>query len=237
VLDKNSSTPIYIQLKYILKHSILSGEVGQNQMIPSETQLANEFQITRTTVRRAIAELVNENILRKEHGKGTFVSLKPVIYSMWNFSSFTDYIQRKDKIPVSKILTAEILSLDGKSVFKLERARGVKEDGQTLYLTIDLSIIPLDLFPDIMQYDFENRSLYEVMRREYGINPDHVELSIQTQMADKRVRHIFGLSENGPLLVAQGQVFSKDNQQIETIRVTYGPNVDFKLTTRIASDS
>lgn len=237
MLEKNSSTPIYIQLKNILKHAILAGEISENEAIPSEMQLAEKYHITRTTVRRAISELANENILRKEHGKGTFVSLKPVSYSMWNFSSFTDYIHQKDKIPVSKILIAEIVTIDEKQFFKLDRARGVKEDRQIEYLTVDNSLIPLDLFPGIADFDFEKRSLYDVMRKDYGIVPDHVELSIKPHMVDKQIRSIFGLRENIPLLLAQGQVFGKDNQQIETIRVTYGPNVDFKLTTRIASSS
>ena len=119
MLEKNSAIPIYLQLKNILKGSIMSGEYSQNEMIPSETLLAETYQITRTTVRRAIAELVQEGLLRKEHGKGTFVSLKPVTYSMWNFSSFTDYVQKKGKTPVSKILAAEEIQIGEKAYFKL----------------------------------------------------------------------------------------------------------------------
>lgn len=237
MLEKNSSTPLYIQLKNQLKHAILAGQIAENEPIPSETQLALEHGITRTTVRRAISELVNENILRKEHGRGTFVSLKPVSYSMWNFSSFTDYVRRTDKTPVSKILAAEVQAVDGQDCFKLVRARGVKEGDRIEYLTVDHSLIPLSLFPGIMEYDFEQRSLYDVMRKSYGVFPDHVELVIKPQMVDTRVRAVFGIRENLPLLVAHGQVFGRDNRQIETIRVTYGPNVDFKLTTRIASVS
>ena len=77
MLEKNSTTPIYIQLKNIIKNAIINGEIGEDQMIPSETQMAETYNITRTTVRRALAELVNENLLRKEHGKGAFASLRP----------------------------------------------------------------------------------------------------------------------------------------------------------------
>lgn len=237
MLEKNSSTPIYIQLKNILKHSVMTGEMGENETIPSETQLAKKYQITRTTVRRAIAELVNENILRKEHGKGTFVSLKPVSYSMWNFSSFTDYVHKKDKIPVSKVLRTEIIHQNDKDYYRLERARGIKEDDQILYLTIDKSSIPLDLFPGIMEFDFEKRSLYDVMRKEYGIYPDHVELSIKPQLVGERIRGVFGIDENVPLLLAQGQMFNRYSQPIELIEVIYGPNVDLKITTKIDSNS
>lgn len=236
-LEKNSSIPIYIQLKNILKHSIMAGEIGEGETIPSETQLAETYKITRTTVRRAISELVGENLLHREHGRGTFVRLKPVSYSMWNFSSFTDYIQKKDKIPISKILSTEIIQQNEKEYFMLERARGVKEDKDILYLTVDTSCIPLDVFPGIMRYDFEDRSLYNVMRQEYGIIPDRVELSLMPRSVDERIRRIFDMCENDPVLVAKGRVFSNNNQLIERIQVIYSPTVDFKLVTKIDSFS
>jgi DNA-binding GntR family transcriptional regulator len=235
VIEKNSPTPIYIQLKNILKGAIMSGEYSQNEMIPSETQLANTYDITRTTVRRAISELVNENLIRKEHGKGTFVSLRPVSYSMWNFNSFTSYIEKKGKKPVSKILSAEVINHNDKAYFKLERARGVKEDKELFYLTVDTSIIPLDLFPKIMAYDFEKRSLYDVMRKEYQISPSIVELSIKPYMSDYRIANVFGIQENVPLLMVQGRVTTENNLLVETTQVIYSPNVDFKLATRINS--
>jgi GntR family transcriptional regulator len=235
LLEKNSTTPIYIQLKNILKSAIMNGEIGQDEMIPSETQLAETYNITRTTVRRAISELAQENLLRKEHGKGTFVSLRPISYSMWNFSSFTDYAQKKGKVPISKVLSAEIIQVGGKPYFKLERARGIKENDEELYLTVDTSLIPLDLFAGINTYDFEKRSLYDVMRKEFGINPSIVDVSIYPHIIDQRIADLFGIEAGTPLLLVKGQVSSEDNLQVELTQVIYSPNVDFKLGTRMNS--
>lgn len=235
MLLKSDTTPIYLQLKKILKNSILRGEVANGEMIPSETQLAETYHITRTTVRRAIAELVNENLLRKEHGKGTFVHLKPVDYSIWNFNSFTDYVQKKGKIPVSKILTAEVVSIDNQEYYRLERARGIQEDNETLYLTVDTSTIPLERFPGIMAHDFEKRSLYDVMRREYAVFPMLVELSVKPCLGDRRIARILGTAANTPLLLVDGKVSDENNTLVELTQVIYSPTVDFKLATRINS--
>ncbi len=233
MIDKNSITPIYIQLKNILKASIMNGEFGEKDMIPSETQLAETYQITRTTVRRSISELVSENLLRKEHGKGTFVCLTPIHYSIWNFTGFTDYVQKKGKTPTSKILSAEVISFENKEYYKLERARGIMEDGNILYLTVDTSCIPLDLFAGIKAYDFEKRSLYDVMRKEYRISPSIVELSVKPHLVDFRIAKIFGISENMPLLMVEGRVSNEENVLVELTQVIYSPNIDFKLATRI----
>lgn len=235
MIEKNSPTPIYIQLKNIIKNAILNGEIGQNEMIPSETQLAETYNITRTTVRRALAELANENLLRKEHGRGTFASLRPISYSMWNFSSFTDYVQKKGKTPVSKVISAEVVQIDSRDFYKLERARGVKEDGEIQFLTVDTSHLPLHLFPGIGGFDFENRSLYEVMRKEYRIYPSLVDLSIKPYDTDQRTAQIFGIDSGTPLLMAKGRVTNDDNTLVELVQVIYSPSVDFKLGTRINS--
>ena len=59
-LDQTSITPLYKQLKDLIKEQILSGELGPNQKIPSELELSQQYQISRITVRNAISELVDE---------------------------------------------------------------------------------------------------------------------------------------------------------------------------------
>lgn len=236
MLEKNNAIPIYLQLKNILRISILNGEYEQGRMIPSETRLAEKYNITRSTVRRSISELVNENLLRKEHGKGTFVSLAPVHYSIWNFTGFTDYVQKKGKIPTSKILSTEKIIVNNKNYFKLERARGIKDGLDVLYLTVDTSCIPLDLFPGITTFDFEKRSLYDVMRKEYQVFPSIVELTIKPYLVDARIANVFGITANLPLLMVQGSVSSNDNTQIELTQVIYSPNIDFNLATQISAE-
>lgn len=235
MIDKNSAIPIYLQLKAILKNSIMNGEFGDNGMIPSETQLAEKYDITRTTVRRSLAELASENLIRKEHGKGTFVSLRPVHYSVWNFTGFTDYLRKRGKIPVSKVLMAEKVVINNREYFKLERARGVKEGEGVIYLTIDTSCMPLDIFPGIMNFDFEKRSLYDVMRKEYHIIPATAEINIRPFLPDARTAKLLGAVTGQPLLMAQGVVATVDNQEIELTQVMYSQNMDMKIATRISA--
>lgn len=75
-LDISSSIPLHIQLKENLKQKIIKGEFKGK--IPSERELAERFSISRITVRQAISALVNEGILEKKQGSGTFISLKPI---------------------------------------------------------------------------------------------------------------------------------------------------------------
>ena len=78
-LDQNSIVPLYKQLKDRIKEAILSGELKPNQKIPSELELSQTYQISRITVRNAISELVDEELLEKKQGKGTFVRKRKIV--------------------------------------------------------------------------------------------------------------------------------------------------------------
>jgi GntR family transcriptional regulator of arabinose operon len=71
-IDSKSQAPKYLQLKNILKD--MASRMQPHEMLPSENQLAKQFHVHRLTSRQAITELVNEGLLYREHGKGTFIS-------------------------------------------------------------------------------------------------------------------------------------------------------------------
>ncbi|NPV42594.1 MAG: GntR family transcriptional regulator [Firmicutes bacterium] len=230
MLTKDNGVPLYIQLQRLLKEDIVTGKYKEGDMIPSETQLSAKYNITRTTVRKAISNLVNEGLLHQVQGKGTFVCLKQVKYNMWNFGGFTDYLKSRNETPYSKVLESKVTEIDGKPYLQLKRARGVKKGRSTiLYLTIDTSLIPMTLFPNINSYDFSTASLYDTMRNKYGIYPKRAELGLCPVECDDLMSKIFRLSKQTYLLMAQGKVFDKYNVEIEKVKVIYGPNIEFKI--------
>jgi len=231
VLDKSDPVPLYMQLQRRLREEILSGQYVPGEKIPSETELTKRYQITRTTVRKAISNLVNEGLLEQIHGKGTYVRFQQVKYSLWNFGGFTDYLTKKNEVPVSKVLEQKRIYIQDEAYFKLVRARGVKKEEKVIFLTIDTSILPLKLFPDIDQYDFERESLYHVFRNRYSIFPRYSEIKMSPVKCDERMIEIFKLDSEESLLLAEGRVFDEEDREIERVKVVYGPNIEIKIMT------
>jgi GntR family transcriptional regulator len=232
MLNRNDVVPLYIQLQRTLKQQILKGEYEQGGLLPSETSMMKTFQTTRATVRKAISQLANEGLVRQIQGKGTYVNFSRLKYSVWNFGGFTDYLKSRNETPVSKVLSQDIVSVDGKSYFELKRARGVKKDNSVLYLTIDTSLLPADLFPGIEEYDFASESLYRVIREEYGIYPDRSEIVLSSVQVDNITRDILQINAGVPsLLQAWGVVLDKSHVEIEKVTVVYSPEIEFKLVT------
>ena len=73
VLDQGP-TPLYYQLKNILKSRILSNELKGNQRLPTETELCVEYNVSRVTVRQALSELMKDGLIYRDRGRGTFVT-------------------------------------------------------------------------------------------------------------------------------------------------------------------
>ena len=75
-LDTNNAVPLYEQLRVALRERLDSGVLDPGERLPSETELCQKYGVSRITVRRAVDELVEEGILERRQGKGTFVAPK-----------------------------------------------------------------------------------------------------------------------------------------------------------------
>ncbi len=72
MLDRNSCTPLYIQLANDIRQQIVDGKIKVGDKLPSESEMIEEYQVGRRTIRDAIAILANEGLIEKHHGKGSF---------------------------------------------------------------------------------------------------------------------------------------------------------------------
>ena len=73
-ISRNTFEPLYYQIREDIREKINSNEYPPNSMIPSEAELCEHYGVSRVTVRRAILDLVQEGLLNRGKGKGTFVS-------------------------------------------------------------------------------------------------------------------------------------------------------------------
>lgn len=231
MLDRQSVIPLYSQLEGIIRNDIISGKYKDGDKIPSESQFMNDYLITRTTIRKAIENLVNQGLLEKVHGKGVYVRLREVKYNMWNFCGFSDYIKRRGEKPVTKVILSELITLKGESYFKLVRARGVMKGDIVEYLTIDTSLVPINLFKNIQDIDFNNESLYKTMKINYNKTPKTAKLSIKAVEENYLTKEYFGSDK--VYLSASGEVLDDSGICIEKVSVIYSSKIEFNMVTDI----
>ena len=133
-LDKDSKVPIHQQLYSYIKERIAEGFYKENEIIPSEKEMQEMFEVSRITVRRAISDLEHDGYLIKRKGRGTIVCPQKKERDMSVFNSFSGDAKVKGDKPGSIILhckeveasvkIAEMLQVEtGEKVYFLKRLR------------------------------------------------------------------------------------------------------------------
>lgn len=228
------SGPLYLRIARTLRRQIVTGEYGTGDAIPSETSLQEIFGTTRGTVRAALAVLVNEGLVEQVHGRGTFVRLAPVNYSIWNFGSFTDYARSRDEVPVSRVVEQAVSGDGADRMLRLVRARGLATPEGARYVHLDASDIPLQRFPGLERFDFGAESLYRVMREEFGVHPARSELTITAVQPDEETRRILRIDPSVPAVCrVDGVVFDAHDLVVERTSVVYSPQQTLRIATTI----
>ncbi|MGL5011067.1 MAG: GntR family transcriptional regulator [Paracoccaceae bacterium] len=159
-----------MQLARHIAALIAAGEVAANTQLPPERDLAEIGEISRVTVRQAVAQLVDEGLLEQRRGAGTFVSAarNKMEHSLSYLLSFTDYMRQRGKMPSSRVLLRglfqptpdEQIALglsSGAQVARIERLRSADE----VPMAVEWSSLPTDILPD--PHDV-GTSLYDVLR-------------------------------------------------------------------------
>src|SRR5512136_2598427 len=112
VLNSREAIPLYEKLRTILSQQIEEGRYLPDQAIPSERDLCRHYHISRITVRQAIAEMINEGILYRKQGKGTFVARRKVNQGLSRIVTFSRTVMDIGMKPSTRILSHGLQPVD-----------------------------------------------------------------------------------------------------------------------------
>lgn len=192
-LNKDTPVPLYYQLKTLILDQIKDGTYKSGDMIPTENDLSAMFDISRTTVRQAVTELVREGYLYRVKSKGTFVSKPKIAQNVLNrYYSYDGAVKdsgQEVKLEVLKIevvpMPQELLDLGagqpGDRAFYLYRRRIT--DGMPL-MRVE-SYLPCSKFPDLMEADLEHSTLKTLMDRKPETRVNRLKRTIEAIPASK----------------------------------------------------
>jgi GntR family transcriptional regulator len=176
--DPSTGVPLHKQIEDDLHRRIGVGEWRSGERIPGEEQLCEAYRVSRITVRQAIGRLVHRGLLTRERGRGTFVRDAALTAGARHVTSFTTELAGLGLVAGAKVLevglvpadepTALALALsEEEPVIRLHRLR--LGDGKPI--GVQTSYLPAARFPDLTGMDIGDRSLYGVLRAEFGVAP------------------------------------------------------------------
>jgi GntR family transcriptional regulator len=174
-LNRDSNVPLYKQLKKGLIEYI-QNHLHPGEVMPTESEIEEMYEVSRITVRKAIESLEAEGIVVKQQGRGTFVKSTEIIQKVGSVTSWTEEMKRKGKktetvglevkeIVPSKRLIHELQLNKGETVICIKRIRCV--DGEPLAIMVNY--LSGRQLPDFVKIGLQGESLYEVLKNRYGI--------------------------------------------------------------------
>ncbi|MHB8528945.1 MAG: GntR family transcriptional regulator [Caulobacteraceae bacterium] len=235
-LDAQARAPLYQRLQRALREAIADNRLAADEALPPERDLAEEFGVSRITVRRALETLVEEGLLTRRQGAGTFVTSR-VEKSFSKLSSFSEDMISRGRKPESVWLSRssgavnpeESLTLGlspGTLVYRFNRIRYA--DGAPM--AVEYSTVPGFCLPG---EGAVGESLYEALERHGGRPVRALQRLRAVLFAGERAR-LLTVADGSPGLLIERHGFRRDGRPVEFTQSYYrGDAYDFvaELTT------
>lgn len=212
-MEKKTTIPHYRKLFEILRKQIIDGVFNEGNLLPSENELCAQYKLTRPTIRHALDALANEGLIKKHKGKGSIVSNQPKGIGILSIAGTTSAIGRnklsttilsKPKIiqwPQPFIFTLSEIELQSGCIY-IERLRLV----DNVPLFYDLNYLPNINLPRFISRNFENKSLFDILRRFYQIEVKGGEQKLRATLANEIISDYLKIPMNRPILQLERKI-------------------------------
>ncbi|MFT5574381.1 MAG: GntR family transcriptional regulator [Cryomorphaceae bacterium] len=213
--------PLYKQVYDLLVSRLVDGHWKPSAPLPSEHALAAEFGVSQGTVRKALNQMVAENLLQRRQGKGTYVAEHTQESSLFRFFRFREP-GGESMVPETKVVSShcreanaqetEALSLgENEQVVEMVRVRSLNAEPTILEHVIQ----PLSIFPGIDQEQQIPNSLYTLYQEKYGISIVEVKEELRATVLNDEQAKILGAPAGTPALLVERSSINIDGRVAE----------------------
>ncbi|KIL72606.1 GntR family transcriptional regulator [Bacillus badius] len=216
-LNPKDPVPLHIQLRNKIEGLINEGHYRNK--IPSERQLMDEYEVSRSTVREAIAHLVREGIVEKVHGKGTFISSKVIQDWLGSLTSTTETIRKMGMEPGARLIThgiidppEEIVEATGfQKAYFIKRVRYAND----IPLAIELQYYPVDIGSQLAKFDIDKGTLFDLMEENLGIQLAEAEQLITSGFLSAEDAELLEVADSFNVLNTERKLMDHSGRLIE----------------------
>lgn len=227
-INSDNNIPLYQQYAEKFRQMILNKEISVGDRFPAEIDLAEKYGVARITIRNAINELVQDNLLVRKRGKGTFVAEPKIERKLVNVASFTERMQSRGIRAGAQCIDLKVIKADDKLSKKLQipKKADVVElvrlrSSDNTPVALERSYLPNDSYPGIEQERLENNSLYHVLESKYRTRPGHSSKTLEMARASSLEAKLLKTSVGSPLFLMISTVFTEENQVMEYVEILF----------------
>jgi GntR family transcriptional regulator len=228
-LRVDEPVPLYYQLELALRRRIEAGELTGGSILPGEHLLAEQFGVSRITVRRALDRLEEDGLLVRRRGSRTLiaphVARQPKIErNPTSLFGFEEEMLRLGLRPRARLLeattgaapdwAAALLELPpGANVVRIRRVGS--SDGTPLWL--ESRYFPLDIGQAVLAADLTTASILGLIERDLGLHVDRTEVHLEAATATRRQAQLLGISAGASLLLNRSVTWDEAGRPIAVV--------------------
>lgn len=227
-MGKSIRVPLSYRLIEFVIDQIQSGNWKAGERIPSEDQLCEQFKVSRTTVRAALTELIEQGLIYRLHGKGTFVSRPSLQQRLNRLTGFTMDMQSRGLEPSSQVLSAVVIPIPpiaasslqiktGYPVIMLQRLR--LANGTPM--AFETSYIIANDCEGVLNEDFSKRSLYGVLAEKLQIIPTRAVQEMRAIPCPLNQAKYLEIQKGEPVLQMIRTAFDQNDRPFERVESIY----------------
>lgn len=227
MINKNSPIPLYYQLEEFIKELIEKGELRPGDALPPEREYAEQYQISRMTVRQAFTQLVNQGYLYRLQGKGTYVAERKIEQPLQGLTGFTEDMKARGMVPGNQLIgftiihppskiAAELAIPESEPVYEIKRIRladGVPMAIETVYMSANLI---KGLTEQIV-----NQSIYSYIEGHLNLKIDRASQVIESSIASPNEAKLLKISKGAPVMLIHRNTYLKDGTPVEYVHSAY----------------
>lgn len=236
--NKSKSDFVYLKVYEWIKEKIDSKSWHEGEQIPNEHDLVKELNVSRDTVRKALAMLLREGYIYRHAGKGTFIKHTKSNYRLATLESFTEQMLSRGLEPSSKMISVECIIPDKEvgeklqlnnndKVYKIVRLREADNEP----MAYEISYIPEVLCSNLEEKLKYQSSLYKIYEEEYGHDMDFGNITLEAENCSSDISKVLEIDKNSPILKMKCVVYLKTQKPLYFVECYYiGEKYIFSLS-------
>lgn len=230
------AVPLHEQVRTLLLHEIEVGEFAEITRLPTEPELCERFGVSRITVRRAVADLEAAGVVRRQQGRGTFITREVKAIGSLSLEGFSDMVV-SEGVKSRRIIKSEVVPADAKDEHRLQVEAGSPVFHLVRVLSLngapviyDNSRYPLSRYPGLDELIDESTSTYQVLKERYGVVFAEMRREVSVGFASARLAELMERPEHDAMFLIRKTAIGEKGEIIHT---TNGRTVSSRMTLNV----
>lgn len=233
--DTRPPLPLYAKVEAILLTDMAEGLLAPGDQLPPEEQLIDRFQVSRTTIRKAIENLIASGRVEIRRGKGTFITQPKITQSLTELTGFAEDMVVLGRHPSSRLLDKKRVAADkavaraldigpGTLVYKIERVR--LADG--VPMSFDETYLPMDIGVKVVSNNLDVEPIFDLLENKYALPLIEARYQLEAVVASPVVAQALNIEPGAPIFLIERTSYTTGQRPVDYEKLYYrGDSIRF----------